>query len=141
MTSASIRVEGATELRAALRAVDADLPKLLAKANKDAAQVVVDNARPPVRSGKLKGSMKALGSQRSGRARAGSAGVPYAGPIHWGRGRGNVGSPPGNHKGRNPIRGRPFLTEAADRSQGRIVDEYEQMVRGLAADVERRARG
>lgn len=127
----TIRVEGLEEIRAALKqAEETGLLKALAQANKTGAAVVAKAAQSlaPHRSGKLAGSVRALGSQRSGRVRAGGAGVPYAGAIHWGRKVGNVGRPPGNHKGPNPIAGRPFLTEALAASQGEVVTEYEKAI-------------
>lgn len=126
MTDVGIKVEGADELRRAFRQIDGDLGKALAAANKTAAEQVVEAALPavPVRSGRLKSSVRALGSQRSGRAVAGKAGVPYAAAIHWGRKRGNVGWPPGNRMGRNVIQGRPFLWDAAQREVPAIEPKY-----------------
>ena len=143
MPSATVRIEGADELRRALRYVgDAGLKKQLAKANKDAAALVVNRALPnvPVRSGRLKKSVRALGSQRSGRAVAGASQVKYAAAIHWGRRRGNVGSPPGNRNGTNVIAGRPFLYDAARAHRAQVVDQYEEAVRALVADLRRRVR-
>lgn len=122
----SIRVEGADELRRAFRTVDRQLGSALAAANKAAAKRVVDAALPhvPTRSGKLKQTVRALGSQRSGRAVAGRGQVDYAAAVHWGRLRGNVGSPPGNHRGNNRIKANPFLWEAAQREVPRIEPDY-----------------
>jgi hypothetical protein len=137
----AIRVEGADELRRALRQVgDTGLGKALAVANKSAAQIVVKDALPhvPVRQGKLKSSVRALGSQRSGRAVAGKAGVPYAAAIHWGRNRGNVGASPGR-MGRNPIAKRPFLWEAAQRNVQRIEPEYRDEIEHIIEQAMRSA--
>ncbi len=144
MPDIGIKVTGADELRKALRrAGDAGLKRELAGANKAAAQLVVDRALPnvPIRTGKLKRSTRALGSQRSGRAVAGTARVPYAAAIHWGRGRGNVGSPPGNHPGRNVIRGRPFLWDAAQKSIVRVARTYEAAIEDLINRAIRGTRG
>lgn len=138
MARVTVRVDGADQLRRAIRqAKDTSLAKMLATTNKDAADVVVRAAKPaiPRRTGRLAASVRALGSQRSGRAVAGRASVPYAAAIHWGRGIGNVGSPPGNRRGRNPIRGRPFLSDAAQQHQQEIVEQYEQGIRRLLADA------
>lgn len=124
-----VRVEGADELRRAIRTIkDKELGAALRDANKSAAQVVVDRALPnvPVLSGRLKASVKALGSQRGGSAKAGGAKVPYAAAIHWGRRAGNVGRPPGNRTGANPITGRPFLWDAAQTAGDQVVDRYEE---------------
>lgn len=125
----SVRVEGADELRRAIRAIkDKELGAALRDANKSAAQVVVDRALPnvPVLTGRLKASIRALGNQRGGTAKAGTKAVPWAAPIHWGRRVGNVGRPPGNRMGGNPITGRPFLHDAARGAEAQVVDQYEQ---------------
>lgn len=131
---ASVRVEGADELRRAIRAIsDKQLAGQLKDTNKSAAQIVVDRALPnvPVASGRLRSSVWALGSQRAGQAKAGRANVPYAAAIHWGRRAGNVGRPPGNHTGGNPIQGRPFLWDAAQASNRQVVEQYERDVARL----------
>lgn len=120
----AIRVEGANELARALRvAKDRGLTAALVTANENAAEVVVDAALPavPFRTGRLRSSVRPTATARVGRA---VAGVPYAAAVHWGRARGNVGSPPGNRRGRNPIRANPFLWDAAQRSVPRIEPEY-----------------
>lgn len=120
----AISVEGAQELARALRkAGDTGLSAALKTANLNAAEVAVDEANPsvPFRSGALRTSVKATATVSAGKA---VASVPYAAAIHWGRKVGNVGRPPGNRKGRNPIKGRPFLWEGAQRAVPRIEPEY-----------------
>ena len=132
--SVSVKVEGLDNLRKVIRRVaDKDLVDALKSANKSAAQLVVDRAVPnvPVRTGRLRASVRALGSQRSGQAAAGSARAPHAATIHWGRKRGNVGSPPGNHPGPNAVAARPFLADAAEKANEQIVREYETAVNQL----------
>lgn len=117
-----IEVDSA-ELRKALRYIgDAGLKKELATANRVASDVVVRQALSdvPVRTGALRASVKALGSQRDGRVKAGSARVPYAAAIHWGRGSGNRAR--GQRGG--PIKGRHFLWDAARRVQEQVTDTY-----------------
>lgn len=138
MPATGVRVEGAAELRRDLRKLRVEgLGRQLAPINKSAADVVVAAALPnvPVRSGRLKRSVRALGSQRAGRARAGSASVDYAAAIHWGRKRGNVW---GNKPGNNPIVGRPFLWDAAQRQQQAVVAKYQSSINAL---IERTVRG
>lgn len=125
----TVQVEGVDELRAAIRAIkDKELAGQLKDSNKSAAQIVVDRALPnvPVRSGRLRSSVRALGSQRSGQAKAGKANVPYAAAIHWGRRAGNVGRPPGNRTGASPIGGRPFLWDAAQAVESQVAEQYER---------------
>lgn len=121
---ASIHVEGARELASALRKAGyTDLLDALKTANLFAAEIAVDEANPqiPTRSGALKSSVQATATASAGKAQARTA---YAAAIHWGRKRGNVGRPPGNRKGTNPIKGRPFLWDAAQRAVPRIEPEY-----------------
>ena len=76
-----------------LREVQRDLNKLgddtkneMKDTHKAAAEVVVMGAvrLVPYRTGALAASIRALATKSSGRVRAGSASVPYAGPIHFG---------------------------------------------------------
>lgn len=123
-----MEVVGADQLRRELRNVgDAGLKKELRDANKSAAQVVVEKALPdvPVQSGRLKASVRALGSQRDGRAVAGKSSVPYAAAIHWGRKRGGV------------IEARPFLWNAAQRTETQVTDKYREAVERLLEKVRR----
>lgn len=127
MPVTGVAIEGANELVAALkRAGGPELTAGITRANRAAADVVVDVATPitPRRHGDLVHSLKALASTRSGRVRAGSGTVPYAAAIHWGRKIGNVGRPAGNHKGPNPIKGNPFLYNALSASVYRVTQAY-----------------
>jgi carbon monoxide dehydrogenase subunit G len=58
----------------------------IAAAGKDAAEIVAGEARSlvPVKTGKLRGSIRTATQQRKAIVRAGGARVPYANPIHWG---------------------------------------------------------
>lgn len=135
MVASGVRIEGAQELRAAIRrAQDSGLSKQLALANKTAAQVVVDEATPnvPVKTGRLRRSVRALGSQTRGNVKAGSALVKYAAAIHWGRKVGNVWH---HKKGRNPIKGRPFLHDAARQATPRVVATYEAAVDQIVKEI------
>jgi hypothetical protein len=138
VTDISIRVEGADELRRALKSVgNTGLLAALAAANENAAEIVVDAAMPhvPRRSGALRTSVHARASAQSGRA---VTDLPYAAAIHWGRKRGNVGRPPGNRKGNNPIAGRPFLWDAAQRKVPQIEPEYRDEIMQIIAEAIRR---
>lgn len=123
----SIEVEGAKELARLLRQIgDKDLQRALRDAHKASAAVVRDEAQQsvPVRSGRLRSSLKVSATQKGASVRAGSAKVPYAATIAFGRKTGNVGSPPGNRKGPNVVKGRPFLTSALDRKRSEVVGVY-----------------
>jgi len=85
MSNDSIRVSG---LNRAIRALkDVGVPASeIAAAGKDAAEIVAGEARSlvPVKTGKLRGSIRTATQQRKAIVRAGGARVPYANPIHWG---------------------------------------------------------
>lgn len=126
-----VRVEGLTKLRGAIRQIgDRDLARALREANLAGAERVVVAALPqvPTLTGALKASVRALGSQVSGRAVAGSTGmkaqhsVPYAAAIHWGTGP-RTGLP-----GPHNIRRRPFLWDAAELHRREIADEYAKRI-------------
>ena len=132
----SIEVEGAKELRSILRQIgDKDLKTGLRLANKTVSQLVVDEALPnvPVRTGRLRQSVKALATQSAAYGKAGSGRVPYAAAIHWGEGTGNVNYSTGATVGRaaRNIRGRPFLWDAADKVINRAVTTYEDAIQDL----------
>jgi hypothetical protein len=126
-----IVVEGARELAQAMRTADRALQIEMALLNQGAAEIVVDEALPHVPvgpSGDLRRSLQARGTRASGRA---TANTPYAMAIHWGRKTGNVGRPPGNHRGANVIAGRPFLWNAAKEKQEEITESYGRGVMAL----------
>lgn len=139
----SIEVEGAKELRKVFRDLgDKDLGKQLRAANKTVSQMVVEAALPnvPVRSGRLRRSVKALATQTAAYGKAGSNAVPYAAAIHWGEGAGNVNATSGGsfkRPARN-IAGHPFLWDAADQVLDRAVKEYEDAVQQILDGVRNR---
>lgn len=124
MAKASLFTVDTTELRKAFEQAEDDVNKRLAQANLLAAQVVVQRALPkvPVRSGRLKASVKALGSKRRGEVKAGGKKVPYANTIHWG-------------SRRRGIKARPFLHDAARESEARVRQVYERAIDDIVKDI------
>jgi HK97 gp10 family phage protein len=117
----AFQVEGLKETRREIKELgDKELGKALARANKSAAQIVVDAALPnvPTRTGALRESVRAMGSQAAGRARAGNKTVAYAAAVHWGTG------PRPGLRGPHNIRRRPFLWVAADRLRRDVEEAY-----------------
>lgn len=109
--SVTFRVDGVKELARDLRKLgDADLKAALRDANKGIADAVVTRALPfvPVRTGRLKESIRALASQAGATVKAGSVGVGYAAAIEFG-----TGARPGK-RGPHNIRGTRFLHQAAE---------------------------
>lgn len=137
MVSASVKVEGVESVTAALARVQEEMPDTLEAVHRAAAQLVVAAALPnvPVRSGRLRASVKTVATPEVGVAYAGGGPVPYGNVIHWGRKRGNVGSPPGNHEGRNVVVKRPFLWDALNRVEEKVVAQHDKAIHDLIAEL------
>lgn len=116
MTKPSLTVNGADELRKALRQFDDGSADLKA-AHAESAKVVEQRAVQlvPRRSGALAGSTRSTGQARQGVVRSGRASVPYAGPIHFGWPERNIAP-------------QPFLYDALDDRRGEVIDVYEKRV-------------
>lgn len=80
------RIEGLREVQRDLRLLGDDTKTEMKATHLAAAEIVVMGAKRyvPYRTGRLAASIRALATNTSGRVRAGSASVPYAGPIHFG---------------------------------------------------------
>lgn len=92
---AQIQVKGLREVQAALRKVDSELPKALRRVNLAAAEIVAQEARrrAPVKTGKLRKSIKAQGQQRGASVKGGTPSrVPYFGFIDFGGVTGRYGN-------------------------------------------------
>ena len=120
---ASIQVEGAPQLRRALKKAG-DRAEDLKAAHRSGAERVADRARSlvPRLDGDLARTIKVKATKTSaGVVAGGTPLVPYAGPIHYG------------WRARN-IEPQPFLTDALADERDRIAEEYEK----AAADIVRR---
>lgn len=126
---ARVQVTGAKELRSAMKRMGADL-KDLTRVNKAAAEVVADTARRrvPVLTGRLRKTLRAGATQRTGTVSAGSRLVPYAGPIHFGWPERN-------------IEPQPFIYDALDERKGAVVELYEKRVEELIRKLDRETPG
>ncbi len=137
MPDVAVKVEGLRELRSAIiKAGDKELGNALKRANKSAAERVVDAALPNVPvgpSGKLVASVKALASQSSGKVKAGAAKVPYAAAVHWGTG------PRQGEKGPHNIRRNPFIYDAAEKVSADLTSAYEEEIDRLVDSFRGRA--
>jgi|TARA_R100001163_G_C5047176_1_gene184360 hypothetical protein len=109
----SVTIYGGTELRKALKEAAGDTDDLK-RLNVEIAEMVADEARRnvPIRTGTLKGSIKAFGAASKARVTAGSKRVPYAMVIHWGWPQRN-------------LEGSFFITNAMEKKQEEILDYYE----------------
>jgi hypothetical protein len=116
-----IQVTGLRETVRSLKELGEDITPIK-DANIEAANMLIGAANPlvPVRSGALLASLKPSRTTMYAEARAGSARVPYAGPIHWGwfmdkkTGR------------RRNIRPQPFFIQALKLTYAQIIDTYEK---------------
>lgn len=120
-----IQVEGAREVRTAMRRMDDRLDGMK-DVHQDAAEPVASEARElvPVRSGALRASIRTDRRANGANVLAGKRPVPYAGPIHFG------------WRGRN-IEPQPFLYDAADRRAGEVRERYQRGVDDLIARYDR----
>lgn len=125
----SVQVEGAKELRRALKHMNADL-KDLSRVHKAAGQSVLDEAREivPRVSGVLGRSIRLSATRTRASILAGKSSVPYAGPIHFGWRRRN-------------IEPQPFLYDALDRRRQEVADVYGDEVGRLVRKVDRETPG
>lgn len=119
--SVGMRVEGGPALRSSLRKAGHDLQDLK-DVHKDAAQVVVAAARPPVKSGRLASSGRAAGTATAAIMRWGGASIRYAGPVH-------NGVPAHN------IEPHPFGTEAARGTEPVWTHLYEDKVESVLNNI------
>lgn len=125
---AGVEVEGAPELRRALRKLDGRLDDLT-DVNRDAVRTVEAEAESivPVLSGALRESIRSSASRSGGAVIAGGGRlVPYAGPIHFG------------WRIRN-IEPQPFLYDAIDHRRGDVVHAYNRGVDALVLRFDREA--
>ncbi len=113
-------IVGLREVQRDLRKLGDDTKTEMKDTHKAAAEVVVLGAKRlvPYRTGALANSIRALASNTSGRVRAGSASVPYAGPIHFGW--------PARR-----IAPQPFIYDAIDQRVNEIRGLYDQRINEL----------
>ena len=117
-----IEIDGGPRLRKAFRSAGDDLSDLK-ELNKKVADIVAGQAKSevPIRTGRLKDTIRGAGTKTQGVVRAGYARIPYAGPIHFGWRKRN-------------IQPQPFLYEALDKRRNEVFDRYNKEVRGILKD-------
>jgi hypothetical protein len=108
-----VSVEGARELRKALKTVGDEAKAGLKDVNVEVAEIVARAAvtRVPSRSGALRETVRAAGAQTRASVKAGFKKVPYAGVIHFGWPA-------------RKIAPQPFLYDALDARRDEVVDTY-----------------
>jgi hypothetical protein len=128
MTVEPIRIHGLAEFRRDLRKLDRELPKALRIALNEAANIVVDDARPriPRRTGRAAATLKAKSTGTAVRVAAGSTRAPYYPWLDW-----------GGRVGRRKSVQRAFLKEGRYiyPSYHRNQDRFEEVLSKALTDV------
>lgn len=108
----TFQIAGLAELARTMKRAGVDITELK-DAHTRAAQIVADRASQlaPKRTGRLAGNVRTAKQVQRARIMAGSAAVPYAGPIHWGW--------PARH-----IEANPFISNAAVATQDQWTAAY-----------------
>jgi HK97 gp10 family phage protein len=107
------QIDGLKELQRDLKKLGDDAKNDMKPAHMKAAELVVMGAKRyvPYRTGRLLESLRPFARQKAGVVRAGSASVPYAGPIHFGW--------PARR-----IKPQPFIYDALDQRRAEVVNIY-----------------
>jgi hypothetical protein len=113
MARPTVEIEGLNKLLRALEKLDEEAKQSFKDVGGRVGKLVAEQARQevPVRSGALRGSIRAANTGRGAKVRAGSKRVPYAGPIHFG------------WRGRN-IQSNRFLYRAVDKKVDVALEMY-----------------
>lgn len=133
-----LEVTGLREFQAALRQMDAELPRQLRVALNMASQLVIDYARPrmPSRSGRARASLSARSSQREARVALGGSRAPYAPWLDFG-GQGRVKGRPTR---RDFVKGGRYVYPGLEHNRGEVLDIMEtaigDLARGAGLEVE-----
>jgi len=120
----AIKIEGLSKLQRDLRKLSTDALDLnkteFLETNKQVAEIIISETKKyvPVLSGALAAAVRNASTKKSAKVRAGSAAVPYAGPIHFGWPA-------------RSIRPNPFIYEAIDSRRDEVKDRYENLVEKL----------
>lgn len=119
-----IQVDGLNKAIRQLNKLEPSVTEEIKALNKTLAGQVASTAanKAPVRTGKLRNSVRAGASKRSGTVKAGKKAVPYAGPIHFGWSRRNIAP-------------NPFMWDALDARRSEIEREWLKQIEELTKDI------
>lgn len=128
----AIKIDGLKQFRANLKQMDANLPKALRLAFNDAANIVVDEARPgvPSKSGRARSTVKAKSTQKFSRVSGGGNKAPYYPWLDF-----------GGRVGRKKSVKRPFLKDgryiynAYFRNREKYVDVLQDAIIQLGTEA------
>ena len=119
-----IKITGLSEVQRNLRKLSSDALDLnkteFLETNKRVAEIIINQSKKyvPVRSGALAAAIRNASTKKSAKVRAGSAAVPYAGPIHFGWPS-------------RSIKPNTFLYEAIDARRAEVANRYAELVSDL----------
>lgn len=121
-----IQIEGLRRTVKDLQTLGADKSAII-DANYGAAETLIKEAKPlvPVRSGLLAATLKPAKTAGYAAARAGTAKVPYANPIHWGW---SYDAKRGTRKNIKPS---PFFIRALGYTRAEIIANYDRQMQNL----------
>lgn len=133
-----IKVDGLDQFVRNLRTLDAAVPKALRRAQNDAANLVVDWARPrvPRRTGRAARSVRAASTARATRVKEGGARVPYMPWLDFGgqgRKKGHPAARPFIKQGRYVWAG---LAANRDQVAAKLTDALLDAARSAGVEVE-----
>ena len=119
-----IKITGLSEVQRNLRKLSSDALDLnkteFLETNKRVAEIIINESKKyvPIRSGALAAAIRNASTKKSAKVRAGSAAVPYAGPIHFGWPS-------------RSIKPNTFLYEAIDARRAEVANRYAELVSDL----------
>jgi hypothetical protein len=115
------------EIRRAMKDLSDSSKVDMKSTHRAVAEIVARQAKyeVPVRTGRLRSTIRTRSTLTQGRVVAGMGRVPYAGPIHFGW---PTRPDPSKRWRGGPISPQPFIYEAADRRIDEVVDAYEQRI-------------
>jgi HK97 gp10 family phage protein len=121
-----IEIKGLKRAMRLMKDLDGDFKKQFKDIHKGASDIVADEARrlAPVKTGKLRRSIRTSGTNKGGVIRIGKKKIPYAGRVTFGDPTSLFGRIRGG--GGIKIKGNPFFYEAADRQFKQVVEYYDE---------------
>lgn len=113
MSQPGLEIDGLNKLLRALEKLDEEAKNSFKNAGFEVGRLVAQQAAEevPVKSGRLRASIRAVNTGRGAKIRAGSKKIPYAGPIHFGWPKHNIVS-------------NQFLYRAVDKKADKALDIY-----------------
>lgn len=122
--SDSVKIEGLSKVQRDLRKLSTDALDLnkeeFLETNKRVAEIIIGESKKyvPVLTGALAANIRNASTKKAAKVRAGSVGVPYAGPIHFGW--------PSRR-----IKPNPFFYDAIDKRRNEVAQRYVSLVDSL----------